>query len=416
MRLGDEVFFRGLSQYVDKHKFGSVETADLRKSLEAASGLSLQRFFDQWCTRPGVPHVTASTQWDSGASELVVTLEQVQTIDPYNPAYAFEMPVWVKLPGEGEWRKLSARTETKASQTRLKLAAEPAAVVFDPELHVLAKLDVQQAEEHWLTELRDGPTFAARARAVDALRAAGGGALASHVADALVAVARDEGSAVGLRTAALAALGADERVMALAIDPPEDARVRRALVEAAGRLLKGREEASESLTGFLLRSAWADRSYGVRSEAITALANAGHAEAMAIALEATAMESQHDQVRQAALRALATLDKVEGLAAAIRLAGPGVNSRTRPVAVETVRTLAKHDEEAATDLLVHLLEDREARTVRAAGEVLASMGGERAAAALEAYASRARSAMEKKQAGEWVEKVGRKASAADAAR
>ncbi len=414
MKLGDQVFFRGIAQYVDKHKHGAVETADLRKALEAASGLSLQRFFDQWCARPGVPHLDVSLNWDSAAGELVVGLEQTQNIDSYNPAFALDLPIWVRLPGESDWRAFTVSTQTRFASARFGLPAEPEIIAVDPELHVLARLDIDQPAERWLAQLRHGPTLAARAQAIDALRSLDGGPTAEAAA-AIEAVAKDTRAHISLRTAAVEALRSHpDRLVSLALDAPEDARLRRELVEQIARISpEAAGTKSELVAGFLLRSARADRSYGVRSAAIRALADTGHREALRVALDACGTDSQHDQIRQAALSALARLDKPEGLAAAIRLAGPGVNARTRPVAISTVRTLARHDEQAAIDLLAHLLlKDREARTVSAAGDALAAIGGEKAEAALREYAAGARSGIQRSQAARWLGVIGATENAA----
>ena len=62
MRLGDEVFWRGVHAYIQKHKLTCVETDDFRHALEEASGLSLERFFQQWCDRPGLPRLAVELE------------------------------------------------------------------------------------------------------------------------------------------------------------------------------------------------------------------------------------------------------------------------------------------------------------------------------------------------------------------
>ena len=54
MKLGDEVFFQGLAEYVDRYKGSTVETDDFRRTLEDASGRSLDQFFLQWAHRSGM--------------------------------------------------------------------------------------------------------------------------------------------------------------------------------------------------------------------------------------------------------------------------------------------------------------------------------------------------------------------------
>jgi len=56
--LSDAVFFQGVQNYLKRHAFGIVETTDLMRAFEEASGRSLERFFDQWVYRPGHPELS----------------------------------------------------------------------------------------------------------------------------------------------------------------------------------------------------------------------------------------------------------------------------------------------------------------------------------------------------------------------
>jgi hypothetical protein len=67
--------------------------------------------------------------------------------------------------------------------------------------------------------------------------------------------------------------------------------------------------------------------------------------------------SQHDQIRQAALGALADLDAKEGLTVAMRYTGPGNVQRTRAAAISAIATLSHHDSERAFDAVAPLLYD-----------------------------------------------------------
>ncbi|MCA9283335.1 MAG: M1 family metallopeptidase, partial [Phycisphaerales bacterium] len=69
MKLGDEVFFKGVGEYFDRYKFKTAETDDFRQVLEEVSGLSLEQFFDQWCYRAGTPKVKVTGRWDEASKE-----------------------------------------------------------------------------------------------------------------------------------------------------------------------------------------------------------------------------------------------------------------------------------------------------------------------------------------------------------
>lgn len=56
-RVGDEAFWRGSREYLNRWKYREVETSDFRRCLEEASGDALDRFFVDWVYRYGMPTV-----------------------------------------------------------------------------------------------------------------------------------------------------------------------------------------------------------------------------------------------------------------------------------------------------------------------------------------------------------------------
>jgi len=407
MKLGDEAFFAGLALYVDRNRFNVAETGDLRRCLEEVSGLSLQRFFDQWCYRPGIPRLRVEFSWDSAASELVATVTQTQTINGPNPAFALDLPIWVTTapPGDARarWQRFTLSTDARTATARFPLPAEPTIIAVDPEMHVLAELSINHDQPRWLAQLRAGPTFAARAQAAEALRDAD--VLTSEATDALLAVVRDTRATIQLRQAAIEALHPAAALHPLLADPPSDARLLRTLTERAGALAAADTPTSilNAIHTFLASASRPDRTGAVRAAALTALVRARHPDALAILERAASADSQHDQIRQAAASALAELNVPAALPIVAALTAPGHNSRTRAIATEALGRLAHHDPDAALKTLCDLLTDREPRTARAAGDALAAMGDERCRPHLDAYAAAARSAILKDQAARWLQ-------------
>src|SRR5262249_39839069 len=110
MQLGDETFWKGVRAYVRRHKLTCVETDDFRHCLEEASGRSLERFFVQWCMRPGLPHLNVELEWKEATSgeggTLRVVVDQSQKIDAANPAYVFALPLLLKRADGNEFRTI----------------------------------------------------------------------------------------------------------------------------------------------------------------------------------------------------------------------------------------------------------------------------------------------------------------------
>ncbi len=140
-RLGDEAFFKGVHQYIDRYKLDLAETSDFRRVMEEASGQSLERFFEQWMYRPGLPRLSIGFDWDAEDGALVVEIEQIQTINAKNPPFAFSLPLYVKF-ADGAGRYVYVDMDTAQTSARFSLAENPVQVRVDPGLSVLAQKKV----------------------------------------------------------------------------------------------------------------------------------------------------------------------------------------------------------------------------------------------------------------------------------
>lgn len=201
--LGDDVFFKGVRQYIDRHKFGSVETDDFRRALEEASGCSLERFFKQWCERPGMPRLSVKVDWEAGegdGGQLKIAVDQTQRIDADNPAYYFNLPIWVKHEsGPGEYVYINI--DSRHHEASFPLRARPKDVVVDPGMTVAAPASVKKSLAMWLEQIGSDSVFA-RIQAAEHLK----GFDSPEAAAALAGVVSDPGSPEPLVQAAAAAL------------------------------------------------------------------------------------------------------------------------------------------------------------------------------------------------------------------
>lgn len=196
-RLGDDAFFAGVADYIQKYKFKTVQTDDFRRCLEAASGQSLERFFWQWLYRAGMPRVAVDFTWDDATGTLNVDAEQTQRIDYQNPAYAFVLPIYLKFE-DGTTRWVEVAMETRKASGSFKLPGKPTQATVDPNIEVFAGVETRKPLAMWMNQAADGLTYAARLDAVEHLAWAGQ-ARASQV---LSKVAGDASELGSLRQAA----------------------------------------------------------------------------------------------------------------------------------------------------------------------------------------------------------------------
>jgi len=87
--LGDADFFQGVSDYRAAYAYGNATTEQFRDVMEAASGLDLDAFFQQWIYGEYFPEYRLT--WSQNMSSLDVTIEQQQTTG------LFSMPVPLRI-------------------------------------------------------------------------------------------------------------------------------------------------------------------------------------------------------------------------------------------------------------------------------------------------------------------------------
>lgn len=380
MKLGEDIFFRGVAEYVDRFRNDVVETDDFRKVMEDVSGRSLQRFFTQWCERPGSPWVEVTAKWDEKDQELSIKVEQLQRIDAEHPAFVFDLPIVIE-PDKNDpaWagespRELNLEISTNTREQVVSLPGEPGAVIVDPLMTVLMKYDADLKTDWLIAQLGTDRSLTAR---LDAARL-----LSTHQnSRAIAALAEKVNEATShysVRAMAAESLGklrAESELVSLAANGIDEAKVRVAVIEALGEV--GGSNAENLLKVFADDES---ESYACRAAALHGLgkiAESDDGEAFDILVRALGHESQHDRVRSGALRGLAALDTPGGIDQAAEFTQHGYLSRLRPVAIEALADLAHHDPDFAFDTLVPLLYDNEDRTRRAAGMALVTIEDER---------------------------------------
>ncbi len=128
--LGDASFWRGLAFYLERHRGTSVETRDLMRALEDATGRSLEELFHQWIERPGHPALEVRVEHGDGVLKVGVTQTQAKG---EKHGFHLRLPVVVVDANGGTERhllELQRRDETFA----LTAAERPAMVLVDPDM------------------------------------------------------------------------------------------------------------------------------------------------------------------------------------------------------------------------------------------------------------------------------------------
>ncbi len=169
--IGDAAFWAGTRRYIDDHKFGSAETSDFRRALEAASGESLEQFFWQWTARQGLPRGDITITQDPRAFSLAVSLKQTQRINPSRPVYEFELPLRITL-ADGSVKQLLLPVTERTSALTARFAGPVVSCEIDPRLTVGGVWNTSKPESMWKAELAASSLWS-RVQAATALRALG---------------------------------------------------------------------------------------------------------------------------------------------------------------------------------------------------------------------------------------------------
>ncbi|MBV8654656.1 MAG: M1 family metallopeptidase, partial [Candidatus Eremiobacteraeota bacterium] len=312
--LGSERFKRALHRYVEDNAGGNVETIDLVRAIEHATGRNLRGFFEQWIERGGYPELEIGYRYDGERKTALIDVKQKQKVDDDNPAFRFDLVVgfldkdtFADSPardrGEGtlDGEHRVRLDVTRAQETfAIPLEREPVLVRIDPGAYVLGRVDYALGPDMHARVLRAEPDVVARIRAASALAKDG----SRNARDALRSALEREpfwGVTAGIARA-LATTHAEWAKDALvAARNHAHPKARRAIAEALGAFPR---DAGVATT---LIEMLDDRSYFVVASALASLGKTRDSRAFDVLLRHLATKSWNDTIASGAARGLGAL-------------------------------------------------------------------------------------------------------------
>jgi len=379
--VGDPAFFGALAHYLGKHRLGVVESRDLARAVEEATGKNLDWFFSQWVLDgAGHPELDVAIRWDDAEQLATVTVEQKQKVDARTPL--FRIPTYVRFRIGDHDRDVAIDIVDTKHVFHMRLEGEPSQAIFDPGRVVLAGLKVAKPEPVWIAELAGATIAIDRSTAAQALARRGGPAAERALGDALE---RDRFWAVrGSAALGLATLrtptARDRLVKALAAEVHP--RARRMIARALGDFVLD-AAAGAALAQIVERG---DASYFVEAEAALSLGKTRTPRAGELLRLAATRESFSDVIRQYAYRGLAEARDDSALGLLVEGVRWGRVTQGRRAATMALAVLmrGRRDREArdVRERIELLLGDPDFRVQAAAIEALALIGDPAAIAAL----------------------------------
>jgi aminopeptidase N len=135
--LGDAAFYRGIKNYLADPElaFAYAKTPQLQAHLEAASGLDLTEFFNDWIYNEGYPTYRINTvQEEVGRIKIVINQSQSHPSVSY-----FEMPVPLRLTGAtGESQDVLLQNTFDGQEFIVPVGFDVTGVQVDPEHNIIS--------------------------------------------------------------------------------------------------------------------------------------------------------------------------------------------------------------------------------------------------------------------------------------
>jgi aminopeptidase N len=229
--LGEDLYRRCIRTYLERYRYGSVVTEDLRGVIEELSGRSYDQFFDQWVYHAHQPELEANYSWDERAKLARVSIRQVQRLS--ENVLLFNFPLTIRFKGPFGTVDRAIRVKEKAEDFSFPLVAAPETVRLDPQYTLLAKITFNSPNAMLYAELADQKDVIGRLLAIEQLAGK-----SDREAIAKLKQALNNDSFYGVRLEASRALRGihteDSLAALLASTNQPDARVRQQLVLDVG--------------------------------------------------------------------------------------------------------------------------------------------------------------------------------------
>jgi aminopeptidase N len=240
--LGDEMFWQAMQTFVQDHAHQTVETIDLLRAIEKATGRNLLFLFDQYVFRGGHPDFKVAYSWDGDANLAKVTVTQTQAQSDQNGSssdlFDLRIPIgfgYAKNGATAELKIFKVRVHEREQTFYFPLEEKPLFVSFDVGNNFLKTVSLEYPVPELKAQLEFDPNAISRIYAAEALAKKGGLEVLKALSTALQ---KDPFWGVRAEVAAqIAEIKLDQAFDALVLGLKDDnPNVRRAVVEALAKI------------------------------------------------------------------------------------------------------------------------------------------------------------------------------------
>ncbi len=162
--LGDELFWQAIATFVQDNAHNTVETIDLLRAIEKATGRNLTFLFDQYVYRGGHPDFKVAYSWDGDANLAKLTVTQTQAVEGENGSrsdlFDLKIPIAFSYQLDADSASLQESvTEIHSKKTGTKKKKSTATSSPQPKALSTFHLRVNQREQSFYFPLTQKPQF-----------------------------------------------------------------------------------------------------------------------------------------------------------------------------------------------------------------------------------------------------------------
>lgn len=361
--LGDELFWKSINLFLHDHAHQTVETIDLLRAIEKATGRNLMFLFDQYVFRGGHPDYKVAYSWDNDSNLAKITVTQTQAkLDKSvteNQLFDLKIPIGLGYIQDGI-KTFTVRIHEKEQNFYFPLEKKPDFISFDQDNNYLKTVTLEYALPELKAQLLHDPDPISRIYAAQALSKKGG---LEAVKALETALKEDQFWAVRSEVAQeLAKIKLDQvsSILIAGLQDPE-ARVRRSVIDALGKVKD--QPSLEAVQQVVVAG---DASYYVESAAARVLGSMVSAslkdqEAGVIQLLNRVLQERsgwNEMVRSGAISGLAQLKtSAAALESIVPYTKLGVPQPLRLSAIRALGAVSKGQEPVQVELILSLLGD-----------------------------------------------------------
>jgi len=277
--LGDELFWKAIHTFVQDNAHKTVETIDLLRAIEKATGRNLLFLFDQYVFRGGHPDYKIAYAWDADSQLAKVTIIQTQAKESKTVSdselFDLKIPIafgYTQQESDVEathelplLKTFTVRVHEREQSFYFPLEKKPQFISFDCGNNYLKTVSLEYPTPELKAQLQSDPDPISRIYAAKALAKKGGLEAVKALSEAL---RNDRFWGVRVEAAKqLAQVKLDQAAAAVIAGlDDKDARVRRSVVEALSKIKT--PESYDALKQLLEKG---DASYYVEASAASAL-------------------------------------------------------------------------------------------------------------------------------------------------